>query len=130
MRRLAGSVDELLEACGREDEQEPRWSRVDGVAVRDVPGPKEKRSGKGLYSFVSDLKRQLSLEDPESLVLVMVQMEWCLLTLRLDHLDERVVPTCLLARGLDGGQGDAKPPPRLTFSILEPEGPACSDVFV
>src|SRR5829696_9924960 len=107
MRRLAGSVDELLEACGREDEQQPRWPRVDGVAVRDVPGPKEERSGRGLYRLVSDLERQLSLENPESLVLAMVHVERCLLTLRLEHLDGRVAPARLLTCGLDSDQGDA-----------------------
>jgi hypothetical protein len=41
-RRLSHLPDEILEARGREDEQQPRWPRVNSEGVRDVLGSEEK----------------------------------------------------------------------------------------
>jgi hypothetical protein len=72
--------------------------------MRDVPGTKKERTRRSLYRLLTDLERQLSFENPESLVLVVVHVEWCLLTIRFEHLDERVAPVRLFARSLYGGQ--------------------------
>jgi hypothetical protein len=128
LRRLASGVDELLEACGREDEQQPSRTRVDGVAVRDVLGAEEERTRRSLYRLIADLERQLSLENPESLVLAMMRMEGSL-TLWVEHLNQRVAPARLFSCGLDGGQA-AEPPSRLSLAFLELEDPRGAILFV
>jgi transcription termination/antitermination protein NusA len=100
--RLAGGVDELLEAGGREDEQQPRRTRLYGEAVGDVLRTEDERTRSGLYPLLPDLEGQLSLEDPETLVLAVVHVERSL-ALRFEHLDEGVVPASLLLRSLYGG---------------------------
>src|SRR5918998_2171005 len=120
--RLAGGVDELLEARRREQEQQLCRPRLHGVAVRDVFGTEEERSGGGLHRLRAHLERQFTLENPEAFVFAVVDVER-LLALGLDHLDEGVAPVGLLARGLDGGQA-AHPPPRFSLAFPEPEGPA------
>src|SRR5688500_12613089 len=57
-------------------------------------------------------------------------MERCLRALRLEYLDERVAPIRFLARGLDSGQGDTEPPPRLSFTFLEPKGSCGATIFI
>ena len=68
-------VVELLKARGRIEKQHPGGPRLDGVAVGDVLGTKEERSGRSLYRLFADLERQLPFENPESLVLVVVHAQ-------------------------------------------------------
>ena len=81
--------------------------------------------GRGLYRLLAHLERQLPFGVPESLVLAMVHVERGLPALRPEHLDERVAPARLLARGLDGPQGASAPPSCLSLTFLEPEGLSC-----
>src|SRR5215203_220939 len=120
--RHTRGVDELLEAPRREDEQEPRRTRLYGEAVGDVFGAEHERTRPGLYGLLPDLEGQLPLEDPETLVLAVVHVERSL-ALRFEHLDEGVVPAGLLLGSLYGGQA-AEPPPRLAFVASYREGPA------
>ena len=94
----------------------------------DVLGTEDERARRSLYRLLTDFERQLSLEDPKTLVLAMVHMQRSL-AFRIEHLDEGVAPVGFLARGLYGSQA-AEPPPRLSFASLEPVGPLGSDAFV
>jgi len=96
--------------------------------VRDVLRPGEERTRRSLYRLIANLERQLSLEDPETLVLTMMHMEGSL-TLWVEHLNQRVAPARLFSRGLDGGQA-TEPPPRLSLTFLKPIGPLDGDIFV
>ena len=52
----------------------------------------------------------------------MMDVERRLRSIWFEHLDERVASVRLFACGLYGGQGGAQPPPRISFTFLEPEG--------
>src|SRR5918997_457972 len=117
--------DEALHACGREDEQKPRRTRVDAEGVGDVLGAEEERAGPRLYRLVANVEGHLAFEDVEALVLEVVDVQQTLLhrELRNEYLYQGVATVGLLPRGLDGGQ-PAHPPPPLAFPRIQLDGPA------
>src|SRR5215217_8243679 len=121
--RLSHLPDEILEARGREDEQQPRRPRVHRERVGNLLRTQEKRAGLGLYGLISYVEGHLAFEDIEALVLEVVDVQRTREAFGSAYLYQSVLPTGLLSCGLDGGQ-HPYPPQRLAFSRLVREGPA------
>jgi hypothetical protein len=96
------------------------------IGVGHFLGPEEERAGACLYRPLADVEGHLALEDVETLVLEVVDVEQTLFLgeLRNEYLYQGVPTVGLLPRGLDGGQ-PAHPPPRLAFPRTQREGQLC-----
>src|ERR671913_1893479 len=73
--RLSHLPDEILEARGREDEQQPRRPRVNSERVGNLLGTEEKRAGLRLYGLISYIEGHLAFEDVEAFVLEVVDVQ-------------------------------------------------------
>src|SRR5215210_1007448 len=121
--RLSHLPDEILEARGREDEQQPRGPRVHRERVGNLLWTEEERAGPRLYGLISHVEGHLAFEDPEAFVLEVVDVQRTREAFGGEYLYQGVAPAGLLGRGLYGGQ-HPYPPQRLAFSRLVREGPA------
>src|ERR671921_1682429 len=73
--RLSHLPDEILEARGREDEQQPRRPRVHRERVGNLLGTEEKRAELRLYGLISYVEGHLAFEDAEAFVLEVVDVQ-------------------------------------------------------
>src|SRR5919199_5533857 len=121
--RLSYLPDEILEARGREDEQQPRRPRVHLERVGNLLGTEEKRAGLRLYGLISYVEGHLAFEEVEAFVLGVMDVQRTREAFGSEDLYQGVLPTGLLSCGLDGGQ-HPYPPQRLASARLVRKRPA------
>src|SRR5215210_9233016 len=88
--RLSHLPDEILEARGREDEQQPRRPRVNSERVGNLLGTEEKRAGLRLYGLISYVEGHLAFEDVEAFVLEVVDVQWTREAIRCEYFYQSV----------------------------------------
>ena len=102
LRRHAHLPDHVLEVSARRADEQHAAARIpNGVLVRDVPRPEQVVARARLDGGVADLERRAALEDPERLVLAMVDVQGSVGAGRLGHLHDRHLSAGVGAGGLD-----------------------------
>ena len=114
----AGSLVALtrsLKAARGKHEEHPGACVADLVAVLDIARAEDKVAGTRLDRFSPDLECHVTLEDPEGLVFLVMNMQRRFETRGVRHLHDRQVSAGVCPSGLDHGLGTWVPA-RLPFS--------------
>src|SRR5215207_7502936 len=111
---LARCSHQILEATRSEGKEHPGTGLAHLVAVRNVARAEHEVARARLDSLAADLERHLALQDPEGLVLTVMDMQRGLDARRVGDIQKGQTPGGVHRSRLDDGQR-AEPPARLSF---------------
>src|SRR5215208_3231261 len=118
LSRLTGRPDDVLDAAWDEHEEHSAAPMADREAVGDVARPEDEVASARLDRLIADLEGDFALEDPESLVVTVMDVERRLRAGVFGHLHDRHLAARVGGGGLDLRERP-EPPARLALVLAD-----------